>query len=140
MDSLNIAYTDGTSDPEFSSATTTLVAVAEVPPEVPVGGIFDPSVSAGAHAQEEFEGAQVGMTKVKISGVASIDTTDNLMLSLDDRVRAVGEYRVVKVMFYADAKTGETVRLQVLTPVAPLAVVPFDPSNPADDGIVRARP
>jgi hypothetical protein len=88
--------------------------------------------------QREFEKAQVGSSVVKISGACAVDTFDETV-SLDDRLRVVGEFRVVKVNHYV-AKDGSIVREQVLAPCGDLALVPWDPSNPGDDGIVRARP
>lgn len=123
MSDVAIHFTDGTPAPEFEDDQADLTTLVVVRPQ----------------DVEHFEGSPVGMSEIKISGVCSIDAGD-LRLSLDDRVRAVGEYRVVKVNHYAHPKTGETVRQQVLTPVSPLVVVPFDPSNPNDDGIIRARP
>ena len=35
---------------------------------------------------------------------------------------------------------GELIRIVTLGPVRELQVVPWDPRNPNDDGIVRARP
>ena len=142
MADLAIAMTDGTSAPEFSdgqvaaspgqivSSAPTLVAVPVAQPAAA------PPVLAG---MPTFEGAQVGMTEIKISGACAIEAAD-LIVSLDDLVRAVGVYRVVGVRHFVHPKTGETVRQQVLSPVETLVVVPFDSANPNDDGIVRARP
>jgi hypothetical protein len=79
------------------------------------------------------------MKQIKISGACVIEAGD-ITVSMDDLVRAVGVYRVVGVNHYVHPKTGETVRQQILKPVETLVVVPFDSSNPNDDGIVRARP
>ncbi len=87
----------------------------------------------------KFEGAVVESTNTKIAGTAPIDADDHLVLSIDDRVRMVGEYRVVGVRFSVDPKTGDTVREQILKPIE-LALCPWDPADPTDDGIVRARP
>jgi hypothetical protein len=87
----------------------------------------------------DFEGAKVETCNIKVSGQATVDTYDDVIISLDDRVRLVGEYRVVGVRFYVNEKTGETVREQILKPLN-LQLCPFDPSDPNDNGIVRARP
>lgn len=87
----------------------------------------------------KFEGAAVESTGTKIAGTAPITADDHLVLSIDDRVRMVGEYRVVGVHFKVDTKTGDTIREQILKPIE-LALCPWDPSDPTDDGIVRARP
>ena len=87
----------------------------------------------------KFEGSVVQSTNTKITGTAPIEADDHLVLSIDDRVRMVGEYRVVGVRFFVDPKTGDTVREQLLKPIE-LALCPWDPADPTDDGIVRARP
>lgn len=88
----------------------------------------------------KFEGASVASTAVKVSGTAPInDNGTDLVLSIDDRVRMVGEYRVVGVHFKVDPKTGDTIREQTLKPIE-LDICPWDPNDPTDDGIVRARP
>jgi hypothetical protein len=63
----------------------------------------------------------------------------DIVISTDDRVRLVGEYRVVGVRHDVDDKTGEVIRIQILKPIS-IQLCPWDPSDPTDDGIVRARP
>ena len=135
---LDIAFTDG-SAPDLEVSPPTLVGVPAPAGQAPASP--PPSQSARAHAgAREFEGAAVGMSEIKISGQCAIEATDDITVTLDDLVRAVGVYRVTKVLHYVHPKTGELVRQQVLKPVETLVVVPFDSSNPNDDGIVRARP
>lgn len=86
-----------------------------------------------------FEGADVASTATKITGSAPIDADENLVLSIDDRVRMVGEYRVVGVYFRVDKATGDTIREQILKPIE-LALCPWDPTDPQDDGVIHARP
>lgn len=86
-----------------------------------------------------FEGSAVQGVSSKISGNVSIDGSEDKVLCIDDRVRMVGIYRVVGVYFKVDPKTGDTVREHILKPVE-MELCPFDPANPMDDGIVRARP
>lgn len=86
-----------------------------------------------------FEGSAVLSTATKISGTVAIDGADDKVLCIDDRVRLVGQFRVVGVAFKVDPKTGDTIREHILKPID-MALCPFDPSDPADDGIVRARP
>lgn len=117
MSDVAIAFTDGSTGPALTPVPTPVVI----------------------DATQTFEGAQVGMTEIKISGACTIDAAD-MTVTLDDRIRAVGEYRVVKVLHYVHPKTGETVRQQVLAPIVPLVIVPYDPANPNDDGVIRARP
>lgn len=86
-----------------------------------------------------FEKAPVSRTEIKISGQCAVNTFDEVEVSLDDRLRVVGEFRVVKVLHYVD-KAGEVVRQQVIAPISDLELVPWDPADPTDDGIVRVRP
>lgn len=86
-----------------------------------------------------FEGAAVESATVQITGTCTVDADNDVLVSIDDRVRLVGEYRVVGVQFVVDPKTGDTVRKQVLKPIA-IQLCPWDPNDPTDDGIVRARP
>ena len=97
------------------------------------------ALSLGTTPDLMFEGAKVSATEIKISGAASIDTHGELKVTMDDIIRAVGVFRVVKVNHYVN-KAGDVIRQQVLAPVEDLMVVPFDASNPNDDGIIRARP
>lgn len=86
-----------------------------------------------------FEGAPVQETTVKISGRSEIEDVESTVLSTDDRVRLVGEYRVTSVRHYVDEKTGNLVREQTLKPLN-ITLCPWDPSDPNDNGIVKARP
>jgi hypothetical protein len=86
-----------------------------------------------------FEGANVQSTNSKITGNCAIDADDHMVLSIDDRVRMVGEYRVVGVRFEVDTKTGDTVRIQMLKPIE-LGLCPWNPADPTDTGVVKARP
>jgi hypothetical protein len=97
-----------------------------------VASIGNPSIPS-------FEGAPVSTARMKISGASAIEAADDIVISTDDRVRLVGEYRVVGVQHSVDDKTGELVRVQVLKPIA-IQLCPWDPTDPTDDGIVRARP
>jgi hypothetical protein len=135
---LAINFTNGAPAPQFTATpgpqfvNTTTGEVTEQPPE-------PEPMRPVSHLPARFEGSPIGMTEIKISGACSIEAGD-ITVSLDDMVRAVGVYRVTKVLHYVHPKTGETVRQQVLSPVETLVVVPWDSSNPDDDGIVRARP
>jgi hypothetical protein len=142
---LAIAFTDGSATPpESAPVPATLVVVPAQPGPAPAAAApaapATPQQPATTGALPKFEGAQVGMTEIKISGQCAIEVVGDMTVSLDDLVRAVGVYRVIKVNHYVHPKTGETVRLQILKPVETLVVVPFDSSNPNDDGIVHARP
>jgi hypothetical protein len=86
-----------------------------------------------------FDGQTVDRYEVKISGVATLDDDQHEvpLVSLDDRVRVVGGYRVTKVNHYVDDKTGEIVRQATLSPMS-AEVCKWDPTDPNDDGVVRA--
>lgn len=86
-----------------------------------------------------FEGSAVLATQTKVSGAVNIDGADDKVLMIDDRVRLVGQFRVVGVYFKVDPKTGDTVREHILKPID-MELCPWDPADPTDDGIVRARP
>jgi hypothetical protein len=90
----------------------------------------------------KFEGADVGKSEIRITGTCVVDTPNisgEAEVSIDDRIRAVGEFRVVGVRFVVDEKTGEVTRQQLVKPID-IQLCPFDPSDPSDDGILRARP
>lgn len=84
-----------------------------------------------------FEGMVVAETKVIISGTSQVDTQDTIV-SIDDRVRLVGDFRCVGVSFEVD-KNGDTIRVQKLKPIE-VTLCPWDPTDVNDNGIVKARP
>lgn len=94
--------------------------------------------SIGNPSIPQFEGAPVHAAHMKISGNTEIEATDDIVISTDDRVRLVGEYRVTGVRHEVN-KDGELVRVQVLKPVL-IQLCPWDPSDPKDTGILKARP
>lgn len=98
-----------------------------------------PVTLASSGSIPSFEGAAVSATESAVAGKVAIMHPGNLVVGIDDVVRMVGEYRVVGVHFKLDPKTGETVRHQVLKPIR-IETCPWDPNDPTDDGITRARP
>ena len=88
----------------------------------------------------EFEHAPVAKSTIQISGKCSVAADDMETVSLDDRLRVCGEFRVMGVRHQVDPKTGDVVRVQVIAPLGELELVPWDPSDPSDNGVVRARP
>jgi hypothetical protein len=90
-------------------------------------------------AVQEFEGIPVADVQIVISGKSAIEATNTPAVHMDDLIRAVGEFRVVGINHKVNS-AGELVRIVTLGPVRELQVVPWDPRNPNDDGIVRARP
>jgi len=87
----------------------------------------------------KFEGSEVASTITKMVGSVPITADDDIVVSMDDRMRLVGEFRVVAVNFKTDPKTGDIVR-EHLVKVVNIQLCPWDPTDPTDDGIVRARP
>jgi hypothetical protein len=84
-----------------------------------------------------FEGRTVDAASIRIVGTMPTDELPPITVSVDDTVRLVGEYRVVGVRHYVDPKTGDLIREQVLKPLV-LDTMPWDTSDPSDDGIIRA--
>jgi hypothetical protein len=62
-----------------------------------------------------------------------------VVVGIDDVVQLLSQYRVVGVDHKVDAKTGRVIRVQTLKPVE-VQLVPLNPSDPDDDGVMRALP
>jgi hypothetical protein len=135
MTELAINFTGDDEPVPGSTTSNSLTVVGSSTPEHQV----QPQQPQHEGSLPEFERATVSSTEIKISGACAIDTHGEVTVSLDDLIRAVGVFRVVKINHYVN-KAGDVIRQQVLAPVEDLSVVPFDASNPSDDGIVRARP
>lgn len=86
-----------------------------------------------------FENHPVEAAIVKMSGAAPLDDLDDTVLGVDDVVQMVSQFRCIGVHHKVDDKTGALVRVQVLRPIE-MALMPIDPSDPDDDGIIRAMP
>lgn len=85
-----------------------------------------------------FEGRVVDQVSVRISGqMPTDDLPENFIVSVDDRVRLVGEYKVIGVRHFVDPRTGDLVREQMLKPIF-VNTIPWDESDPKDDGVIRA--
>ncbi len=126
-----------TGDPVTNPAPVTLSLAPAV------GGDRPPAVETPVAAPTSaglptFEKAEVARTEIKVGGTVTVDTGDIAMISLDDRLRCCGDFKVVKVLHYID-KDGAVVRQQIIAPIDTLDLVPWDATNPNDDGIVRAR-
>jgi hypothetical protein len=85
-----------------------------------------------------FEGRDVAYVVIKISGLGRVQTERTPVFSIDDLVRLIGEYRCIGV-FHRQDNDGELYRVQVLTP-KDIDTCPWEPADPHDDGIIRARP
>lgn len=84
-----------------------------------------------------FEGRVVDRTEIIIKGLTELsEAYDGLKISLDDRVRLLVEARAAGVGHYVD-KEGQLVRSQTLR-VNLADIVPWDPTDPDDDGVIRA--
>lgn len=84
-----------------------------------------------------FEGHPVSSTAVKITGKLVTDDLQGYVLRQDDVVQVLCQYKVVGVHHNVDDKTGELVRVQLLRPTE-MVLAPIDPTDPDDDGIIRA--
>lgn len=98
----------------------------------------DANVRSHQHIPK-FEGREVNQAKIKIGGAAKVPF-DDVIISVDDRVRIVGEYKVTGIRHYVDEATGDLVREQIIRPIdETIMLAPWDPQDPKDDGVIRAR-
>lgn len=86
-----------------------------------------------------FEGRPVDSTLVKVTGAIPLDDLNDTVLGVDDCVQMLSMFKVVAVHHQVDDKTGNLRRIQILKPIE-MALQPIDPTDPGDDGIVRALP
>ncbi len=100
------------------------------PEEPNVRSIGNPSIP-------QFEGEPVQALQVKVSGLSTVTSQDMPAFTVDDRVRLIGEFKCIGVRHVRD-KNGNLVREQIVTPMD-VDVCPYDPDDPNDDGVVRAR-
>lgn len=98
--------------------------------------VLPPGEAAPEPAIPKFEGREVNGTQIRISGAMPLENLDHLVLGVDDWVHLEGDYRVVSVRHYADPKTGDLIREQVLRPMK-ADIKPWDPTDPKDDGVLR---
>lgn len=87
----------------------------------------------------DFEGHPVAGTTIKLSGSLQSDDLSDVVVSVDDVVQMISQFKVIGVHHRVDPKTGMIVREQILKPIE-AALCPIDPSNPHDDGVIRALP
>ena len=85
----------------------------------------------------QFEGAPVESVEMRISGLSKVDAEEAPVFTVDDRVRLVGEFKCVGVRHETN-KNGDLIRVQMLSPIT-VDTTPWDPSDPDDDGVIRAR-
>ena len=86
-----------------------------------------------------FEGHPVDATIVKVTGTAPLDDLTDVVLGVDDVVQMISQYRCVGVSHAVDEKSGLLTRVHHIRPIE-MALAPLDPSDPDDDGIIRALP
>lgn len=117
--------------PAATPAVATSAAAASSPPPLATMATATPTGAT------EFEKAAVASIVTKVTGSTAVDGGDQV--SIDDVIRVVGEFRVTGVSFGVD-KDGSLVRTQTVRAVGDLTLVPWNPADPRDNGIVRARP
>lgn len=122
----------------FIPPQPTVTPPPATPPKVTTP-VASSAASSPSGSLPTFEKANVTKTEIKISGACAIESFGEITVGLDDRVRAVGEFRVAKVLHYVN-KEGDVVRQQILAPIGELVLSPWDSTDPNDDGIVRVRP
>ena len=88
----------------------------------------------------EFEGHTIEYVKTKVTGAVVIP--EDAILHMDDRLRVISEWRVTAVHFKMD-KDGKWYREQTITHfdvpgAATTAIVPWDSTDPTDNGIVHS--
>ena len=86
-----------------------------------------------------FEGHPVDASVVRVSGSAPMDDLTDVILGVDDVVQMITQYRCVGVSHAVDDKTGTLTRVHHIKPIE-MTLAPIDPSDPEDDGIIRALP
>ena len=127
-------------DEELGDETQQTTVSASAAPQLAsvssLGGTTQRTAPPGALT---FEGAEVSRSEVKITGTVAVDMPAGETVSMDDRIRLVGDFRVSKVVHYAD-KDGAIVRQQILAPCDDLQITPWDITDPTDNGILRMRP
>ena len=85
-----------------------------------------------------FEGHPVDATIVKVTGTAPLDDLADVVLGVDDVVQMISQYRCVGVSHAVDDK-GPLTRVHHIKPIE-MALAPIDPTDPDDEGIIRALP
>jgi hypothetical protein len=86
-----------------------------------------------------FEGHPVDASIIRVSGSAPMDDLADVVLGVDDVVQMITQYRCVGVSHAVDEKNGTLTRVHHIKPIE-MTLAPIDPSDPEDDGIIRALP
>lgn len=120
---------------DFDSSVA--ASLADAAAAAPRYGVTAAGSDDDAPEELTFEGRAVNKTEVKISGLTGLsDAYTGLKIGIDDRVRMVVEARATKVNHYTNTD-GDLVRSQELKVFA-AEIIPWDPTDPNDDGILRA--
>lgn len=148
MSTVSLPFDDGTAEPweypEPEGAEVAQEAAETTPEPEPAPAAPAPApLPQGATVTSlspfgTFEGIPIAAVEVKIKGEAKVESLAGIDVSVFDRARMVGEYTAVSVKHVVD-KEGNLIR-QVEFKVANLEIAPWDPADPTDDGILRARP
>ena len=91
------------------------------------------------HQIPAFEGHPVDAAIVNVKGTAPLDDLADVVLGVDDVVQMFSQYRCVGVHHEVNDTDGRLTRVHLLKPIE-MALAPSDPSDPSDDGIIRALP
>lgn len=118
------------------SATSPFLAPGDEPFEEPMPTVRAlPMPPQAAPEPLAFEGRPVDGVLTKVAGLTELDA-ERIILHTDDRVRMVVEGRVTGIQHAVD-KDGRLIRTHQVK-VIRSDLAPWDPSNPDDDGVLRA--
>lgn len=123
-------------DQEGADVTSRDRELGVVPPGADDGEDEDLKAINPQVGSMRFEGRKVDSSEVRIAGVTGLDSLDDWLLGVDDRVRIVVETRVTSVDHYTN-KDGKLIRRHTLKALR-TDVTPWDPGNPDDRGVLRS--
>lgn len=82
-----------------------------------------------------FEGKLVHSTSLKLSSATGLDIDDRV-LRTDDIIHVLVDARVSGINHLVDERTGKMERVQTAK-VLDVTLVPWNPSDPDDEGVLR---
>ena len=94
-----------------------------------------PNAQVTLERTPDFDGKVVDDVAMKFSGLASAIPCEDKVLRIDNVVRVTMEGVVTAVEHKVD-KDGNLIRIQTVKP-QDVQFTPFDPDDPADDGVLR---
>lgn len=130
-----VIHLAGDGDYELVDTATGVVTSVESPPAAVPPATSKPQAPGGM----TFEDAEVADSLLKLTGTMIVETHGQIV-GIDDVIRVVGAFRVAHVNHGVDKKDGTIVRIQIASPAGELELVPWNPADPSDMGILRARP